>query len=120
MATATTKSWSSVKAWRVIAIVVMLAFSFQSYLTQTHIHESTTAISATLLHHAGHKSPANNSPFDCPFCQVVNHAGSFLISDASLLLLASQWVEMTAPRHLLTEVGTVVTHHWQSRAPPSP
>lgn len=119
MATAKTKLRGGGRAWRLIAILLMLAFSFQSYLVQTHIHEPA-AVSATLIHHAGHKAPANNTPFDCPFCQVVNHAGSFLISDVSLLLLASQWVEMTAPRHLTPEVGTVANHPWQSRAPPNP
>jgi hypothetical protein len=120
MATATTRPSNTGRAWRLFAVLLMLAFGFQSYLAQTHIHEPAVAASTTLIHHAGHKAPLSNSPFDCPFCQVVNHAGSVLLSHASLLLLASQWVELNAPRHLLPEVGAVVTHHWQSRAPPSP
>jgi len=101
-------------------MLLMLAFSFQSYVTQTHIHKAATAESATVIHHAGQKSPANNSPFDCPFCQVVNHAGSVLISDSALLVLASQWAEMVAPRYLLQDIGTIANHHWRSRAPPPP
>lgn len=106
--------------WRLLAAFVLLAFSFQSYVTQTHIHDTVTTVAAAPIHHPGHgKSPVQNSPLDCPFCQVVTHAGNFLASDAPLLLLASQWVEMAAPYHLLAGTGTSANHPWQSRAPPS-
>jgi hypothetical protein len=121
MAKAMTGTQESGWAWRLIAALVILAFCFQSYVAQTHIHKSATAVSAGLIHHAGPgESPGPNAPLDCPFCQVVNHAGSYLLSDAPLLLLASQWAQMVAPRHLVPDIYMVARHHWRSRAPPSP
>jgi hypothetical protein len=107
--------------WRLFAALVILAFSFQSYVAQTHIHKPATAVLAALTHHAAPGGgPMENSPLDCPFCQVVNHAGSFLFSDAPLFLLTVQWAEMVAPRHLPADMNTFAKHHWRSRAPPTP
>ncbi len=115
------KVQKSGRAWRLVAALLILAFGFQSYLAQTHIHKPGTAISASLIHQAGPAgSPGENAPLDCPFCQVVNHAGSFLLSDVSPLLFAAHWAEMVAPRHLLPDINTIARHHWRSRAPPSP
>ena len=120
MATAATRSRGLDRAWRLLAAAMLLAFGFQSYLAQTHIHETVAATSAMLIHQPGHnKSPMENSPLDCPFCQVVTHAGNFLLSDASLLLLPSQWMETAALHHVLPDTHTAANHYWQSRAPPS-
>jgi hypothetical protein len=107
-------------AWRLIAALVVIAFSFQSHIAQTHIHQTATAISSAAHYSGQNKSPVDNSPLDCPFCQVVSHASSFSISDASLLLVEPQWAGMAILRHLLAETDAAAGHHWQSRAPPSP
>jgi hypothetical protein len=107
-------------AWRLIAALVVIAFSFQSHLAQTHIHQTAAAISSAAHYSGQNKSPADNSPLDCPFCQVVSHTSGFFISDASLLLVVPQWTEMAIPRHLLATTDTAIGHHWQSRAPPTP
>ena len=119
MAIALKKAGSFGAAWRVIAAVVMLAFASQCYLAQTHIHESTAAAAGALVHAPGPgKSPVGNSPLDCPFCQVVNHAGSVLLSDVPLLLLPSLWTRVVAPHLLVPDLATATNHPWQSRAPP--
>jgi hypothetical protein len=118
-AATTVRRFERTPLWRLLAAFVLLAFSFQSYVAQTHIHDRATTISAVAVHHGHGKSPVENSPLDCPFCQVVTHAGSFLMSDAPLLFLASQWVESAAPYHLFADTGTGANHHWHSRAPPS-
>jgi len=105
--------------WRLIAVLVMLAFTFQSYIGQTHIHESASA-SAALLKNLGHnKTPVDNSPLDCPFCQAVAHDGLFFMPHAPLLFLAAQWVEMAAPTFVHSGNTAEANHNWQSRAPPS-
>jgi hypothetical protein len=103
-----------------IAALLLLAFSFQSYIAQTHIHEIAASSPAALIHHAGHnKAPVQNSPLDCSFCQMLTHAGSVLMPDASFLLPAPQWMKMVAPHYAFANSGTTANHDWQSRAPPS-
>jgi hypothetical protein len=106
------------RMWRFIAAVVLLAFGFQGYLAQTHIHE--TAAATVLTYHPGHsKAPVDNSPLDCPFCQAVAHAASFLMPAALLPFLAPEWVKITTLHALVGDKGTATRHNWQSRAPPS-
>ena len=107
-----------VTGWRLIATLVLLAFTFQSYVAQTHIHDAAPA-SAALIKNLGHnKSPVDNSPLDCPFCQAVAHAGTFFMPVAPLLFLSAQWIEMAAPHLALSASTGAAAHSWQSRAPP--
>ena len=89
MATAaiTPRGLNSSALSRVIAALLLLAFGFQSYMAQTHVHDIVGKAPAALVHHAGHdRAPVQNSPLDCPFCQMLTHAGSFLVPDPSLVL----------------------------------
>ncbi|MGH7174970.1 MAG: hypothetical protein ACREGR_01255, partial [Minisyncoccia bacterium] len=71
-----------------VTTIALLAFFFQSFAIQTHIHHSepgalvasagTITVKATSLdrdHHA--PSPADD-PDHCPLCQEFLHAGSFV------------------------------------------
>ena len=107
--------------WRLIGALVLLAFGLQSFLAQTHIHETIAATPAALIYHSGQdKTPADNSPLDCPFCQALTHATSFLMPGALLPFLAPGWVKITILHNLLAGEGTATRYNWQSRAPPSP
>jgi hypothetical protein len=106
--------------WRLAAALVFLAFSFQSYVAQTHIHDiAATGFTQSVFHLGQNKAPTENSPLDCPFCQAATYAGSFFIPDPSLLLLAPHWMELAPLRHPLARNGITANHKWQSRAPPS-
>jgi hypothetical protein len=105
---------------RLIAALLLLAFSFQSYVAQTHIHDIVAKTPTALVQHSGHnRAPLQNSPLDCSFCQMLTHAGSTLMPDAALLVPARQWIAMVAPHYLLAGTGTTANHSWQSRAPPA-
>jgi hypothetical protein len=105
---------------RLVAVLLLLAFGFQSYIAQTHIHDIAAKAPAAVIHHSGHdKSPLQNSPLDCSFCQMLSHAGSILMPDATFLLPAANWMKMAAPHYLRADMGTTANHYWQSRAPPS-
>ena len=120
MAKAATGVNERIAGWRLIAFLVMLAFSFQSYVAQTHIHEAAAPATAALIKNLGHnKSPVDNSPLDCPFCQAVAHDGAFFMPHAPLLFLAAQWVEMAAPHFFLADHSADANHNWRSRAPPT-
>ncbi len=105
---------------RLIAALLLIAFGFQSYMAQTHIHDMAAKTPAAMVQHSGHnRAPAQNSPLDCSFCQMLTHAGSILMPDAALLVPAPQWIMMAATHYLLAGSGTTANHYWQSRAPPS-
>lgn len=107
------------RGWRVIvASLLLIAFTLQSYITQTHIHSvSPAAISKTLAGSHG-KAPVDDSPMDCPFCQAVAHDGPFFLPGAPVLLLSAIWVELGAPFFSARVNAVVPAHNWQSRAPP--
>jgi hypothetical protein len=122
MVTATTKAgrFDRATVWRLIAALVLVAFCFQSYVVQTHIHEAHAPVAVAGLHLSHGKAPAGNSPLDCPFCQAVAHGGSFFMPDASLLFLLPQWLWIAVPDVPPVGKSVAINHNWQSRAPPSP
>jgi hypothetical protein len=118
-------TWGGIgKAGRLLACLILVAFTLQSYVAQTHIHDAGPAsigkaLDAPVLNKApGGKSPLDNSPVDCPFCQAVAHDGIFFIPASPLLFLSSVWIEMAAPIVRLAASSGERAHNWQSRAPP--
>lgn len=105
--------------------VAVLAFVLQSYVTQTHIHtaQPSSVGGASQTHVLGQvpgqsKSPLDNSPVDCPFCQAIAFAGFFVIASPPLLHLPFAWVETDALIFTARTISRAITHDWQSRAPP--
>ena len=104
--------------WRFIACLVLIAFTLQSYITQTHIHNATPAAAAKIVTHAPGKAPADDNPVDCPFCQAVAHDGPFFLPTVPLLILSIEFVEHAAPALRFHRPWEARGHIWQSRAPP--
>jgi hypothetical protein len=111
--------------WRSVAWVLLLAFTLQSFVTQTHIHGAPQALAGAtigkvLLATASpqDKSPIENDTATCPFCQAVAHAGAFFASAAPLLLLPVVSAACATPRLIATAIRLPSAHGWQSRAPP--
>jgi len=103
-----------------IAALLVLAFSFQSYVAQTHIHDAAP-FSGNIAKDTHHdKSPLGNTPVECPFCQAVADAGHVFLPAAPLLFLSEQWIELALPHLTLRGKVYAVPHDWQSRAPPHP
>jgi hypothetical protein len=103
--------------WRFIACLILIAFTLQSYITQTHIHNLAPAAIAKIVPSHG-KAPVDDNPVDCPFCQAVAHDGPFFAPTVPLLILSVAFVELAAPAFSLHRPSDVLTHIWQSRAPP--
>lgn len=106
------------RAWRVIACLLLISFTLQSYITQTHIHSTSTAAIAKILVGSHDKTPIDDGPLDCPFCQAVAHDGPFFLPAMPLLLLSVMGVELATPLFGARENAAVPAHNWQSRAPP--
>jgi len=110
-------------AWRLIVGVVLLAFTLQSYFTQTHTHDPSQSLSSTATLNllakapADRKAPTDNSPSNCAFCQAIAHAGIFF-TPATLPLLPALSAECEATAVAASVLAGAVFRYWQSRAPP--
>lgn len=110
--------------FRAIACLLLLAFTLQSFITQTHIHgifdpAGDSQIVKAQVNAPSHngKAPADN-PADCPLCQAIAHAGVFFTPSAPALILPISWAEMLAPVVLAGAIDRFSSHPWHSRAPP--
>src|SRR5579872_5277372 len=84
---------------RMLLVAFMLvAFVFQGYATQTHIHPQDFADSGIVLKASGepgHKNaPPSDDPANCPICQQIMQAGLF-VAPAWLLPLLITFVVST-------------------------
>jgi hypothetical protein len=113
-------------AWRLaISMFVMLAFSLQSYITQTHIHLKADTFSSysKLSNETGKqnpldKFPANGDPANCPICQEILHSGQFVTPTAAVLLLPTVAVSIIKIVADIPVAAQRPSHAWRSRAPP--
>jgi hypothetical protein len=97
----------------------LAAFTLQAYVTQVHIHDTTSAAVTKSVTDAGNgKSSGDNNPLDCPFCQAVAQVGAFALPAAPLLLLSVAGIMLAAPDHPSFAATNSVAHTWRSRAPP--
>jgi hypothetical protein len=109
----------------VVSLFVMLAFSVQSYVTQTHIHLAPdgSSLYSKLISESGKnkqqdKYPANGDPANCPICQEILHSGQFVTPAAAILLLPSVAVSIIQVVADIPAASERPSHAWQSRAPP--
>jgi hypothetical protein len=121
-ATAARQTKNTGSRFRAIAWVVLLAFTLQSFITQTHIHGvfgGGNAAAKVLASGSPHgKAPGQNSSADCPFCQAITHAGAFAAPSAPSLILPVSLAEIGAPLLLAAIIGIAPSLPWHSRAPP--
>jgi hypothetical protein len=112
------------RRWRAIAWILLVAFTLQSYVTQTHIHGITQsfeggAIAKRLAQSPAHENaPADRSAQDCPFCQAIIHSGVFF-APAAPFIPQPVWVGSVVQSIVVqAAVAAVAILGWQSRAPP--
>jgi len=104
--------------------MLLLAFTLQSFVTQTHVHFSLHAIDRAaavkvLVNASDHgKSPIGNDTTDCPFCQAIFSAGAFFIPAPLPLLPPTMWAENVGRSMSASAPDSEIAHSWQSRAPP--
>jgi hypothetical protein len=124
--------------WRRFAVYLLVAaFAFQSYATQSHIHfSSVPGISSKIADRgspqasnifAGHfgeqqkpdRYPPNDDPSNCPICQQIALAGHVLTAGATSLIPPSGIVFYALTRADVLLFISGVSHAWRGRAPPS-
>jgi hypothetical protein len=116
---------------RLIALAVTIAFAFQSYVTQTHIHiPQPGAGFAKLLGNASSVGkidsedrgkdpfPAQDDPAKCPLCQEIAHSGAYISPVAAASILPAESVSVVALVKIATVLIRTTSFIWQTRAPP--
>jgi len=107
-------------SWRsLISLVVMLVFSVQSFLVQTHLHNLPQSLSAAAGITAS--TPSSKAPLDadkCFLCQEYLHGGTYLTPAAAAVLPPSAAVSLKPLRLALAFADRPVSHSWMGRAPP--
>ncbi len=105
---------------------LVLALSWQSFVTQTHRHSDPLAASiaaGSAQADSGAQKPGKPSPSDlpanCSICRQMANAGAALLP-APVAIAAPAYIAFhpaTAPP--LGEAAVQRSHRWQSRAPPT-
>lgn len=112
-------------AWLAVLLATLVAFGWQSFVTQTHIHfvrdrsDAAMRAGAAAPSHIARRQAPSDTPEDCPICRDMAVAGHYL-SPAAVLIVApavvAVWRTVAAP---LTPARTRPSHAWRSRAPPT-
>lgn len=103
-------------------LLLLLAFTLQSYITQTHIHPTTGP--ASIAAPAGQTSPHGAAPADreanaCPFCQAIVVAGAFFTPAPLILGPPASLAVTDILRPTFTGLAIISAgFSWRSRAPP--
>jgi hypothetical protein len=107
---------------RLAMLVVLLAFAFQAYALQTHLH--VKPLSATPVHMLKADIPAKPLPADpldpatCKLCQELVHSGAIITPAGPAFTLLLEWAAAAAPPAQLSAAAVPPQTGWQSRAPP--
>ncbi|AJP72491.1 hypothetical protein TS85_12925 [Sphingomonas hengshuiensis] len=100
----------------------MLAFAWQSIVTQTHRHVDTTTVFGQSIASISNGDSDDQSPVDspanCVICREVAHAGPALLPTGVTLDTPARSEFRAAASDLLRQQSIERSHRWQSRAPP--
>jgi len=110
--------------WAAVLLAALLAFCWQSFVTQTHLHFEPSTYGALVT---GQGSPvaqadtgknSSDTPATCPICQEIAHGGLYLLPTPAALTPpepAAAWQAVVAPP---ARAVNTPSHAWRSRAPP--
>jgi hypothetical protein len=111
-------------ASRFVTLVALLAFVFQGFAVQTHIHDQPRIVAGHVAQIANIPAPSPLSaqdPLDqgsCRLCQELVHSGVFLAPVAAILLTATNFVTLAFAAPPAPQIERATSFAWQSRAPP--
>lgn len=114
---------AALTGWRLaLAYAVLLAFAFQTYVAQTHIHLTQAETAKLYTGGTGHdrhdKYPASDDPANCPICQEILHSGHFVTPSALAYAPPALAVSTIALVDTALPFILALSHSWRGRAPP--
>ncbi len=105
--------------------ILLLAFTLQSFITQTHVHREPGGLHAAPIvsivgqTSAHAPSPMGDGAIACPSCQAIFAAGAFFTPTAPILSLPATLVEPALFRSIVVGLAIIsASFSWRSRAPP--
>jgi hypothetical protein len=111
-------------ASRLVTLFALLAFAFQGFAVQTHIHAPASIQAGQTAQIANIPAPAplpGQDPLDqgsCRLCQELVHSGVYLAPAPALLLTALTFVTLAFTALTARHNERATSFAWQSRAPP--
>ncbi|HEY0107018.1 MAG TPA: DUF2946 family protein [Rhizomicrobium sp.] len=103
-------------------VLTLIAFTLQSFATQTHIHiqpaGAPVAVDVFDGVPAKGKVPAKNDEANCPLCQAFASAGHFVTPAVAATLLPTFSISIIALVFRASHLAPAVSHNWHGRAPP--
>ena len=110
-----------------VTLIAMIAFAFQSYVTQTHMHGAprversligVAQSGAAFTKDGTGKLPPLDDPATCPICQDMLMVGHFISPAAIAALPPALPVSVVAFETGDSIAIPPVSHDWQGRGPP--
>lgn len=106
-----------------LILALLLAVTWQSFVTQTHNHYDQGFASAGVQANGGlagkaGKSDPSRLPDNCSICREIAHAGPVLLSapvEIAAPIAIALWIAVVLPLGLALVSRS---HAWRSRAPP--
>ena len=101
---------------------MLLAFTVQTFVTQTHIH-ATAYGAPTALHLTDGPAkpgnlPSNDDSTNCPLCKEILQSGHFVGTAWLVFSLPAQAASSLEPVAALRPATSHAAFRWHSRAPP--
>jgi hypothetical protein len=106
---------------RLVTFLAILAFTFQCILVQSHVHgprEAPPVVHSVSVSVPVLPGPGDEDPANCPLCQEMLHAGSYVTPVAIALHLPVAVTFAAAPTLAIIFQVFSPSHNWQGRAPP--
>lgn len=111
--------------WVALLFLTLFAFTWQSFVTQTHRHAGARGAALALAVQApgaaalekGGQVPAD-TPDNCPICQEIAHGGAYLLPAPIAFQPPPALAAWFAVTLLLALALRQQSHAWRSRAPP--
>lgn len=103
-----------------LTALVLVMFSLQSFLIQTHVHALVMGNFADAGYAAVSRTP-DKAPFDadqCVLCQEFVHSGTYLPPAAVAVLAPSAQVSLLPLVAAPVAIAKITSHIWIGRAPP--
>ncbi len=110
--------------WFALVMAVLLAFTGQSIVTQTHIHPETGFASTLTTSLTGSlplatKAPSSpDRPANCPICREIARAGHYVASAPIAFFPPMRTLALLIVPVFALWCGRRLSHAWYSRGPP--
>lgn len=103
-----------------LSLLVLVFFTAQSFLVQTHLHELPVFAqgAATLTASAPSNDKAPLSADQCLLCQEYTHSGSFVLPSALAALPPNAVLSLLPLVQAPLGHARTASHDWKGRAPP--